>query len=38
MFNTKNDTDSCTRVNAQEFSLARINKSGPHTTLQDLGP
>jgi len=37
MFNTKNDTDSGTKVNAQEFSLARINKSGPHTTLQDLG-
>ena len=31
------DADSFTKVLSQEFSLARINKSGPHTTLQDLG-
>lgn len=34
---TGHDIDSDTSKNMQEFSLARINKSGPHTTLQDLG-
>lgn len=34
---TDHNMDSYTSKNTQEFSLARINKSGPHTTLQDLG-
>lgn len=34
---TDHDMDSYASKNTQEFSLARINKSGPHTTLQDLG-
>lgn len=34
---TNSVADSYTPVCTQEISLARINKSGPHTTLQDLG-
>lgn len=30
-------TSTTTDNSTQELSLARINKSGPHTTLQDLG-
>lgn len=34
---TSNGINSYAQQRAQEFSLAHINKSGPHTTLQDLG-